>query len=143
MSTTPEQELREKLANLQHEQWSGWVEYMFSKGTVNDLGEMVLPNYFFERWSRQLATPYSELPENEKESDRIEADKYLPLFEADKLAAVKEALEKVLEEEFRNRTRRKTDSLYDEGARESEARFIRMLRNKIATLSPDTEGREG
>lgn len=27
-----DQYIREKLADLCHEQWSGWIRYMFSKG---------------------------------------------------------------------------------------------------------------
>jgi hypothetical protein len=74
------EEMREKLADLQHEQWSGWMKYMFSKSQMLVDNDIVVPAYLANRWRRQMETPYSELPEEEKESDRIEADKYLPLF---------------------------------------------------------------
>ena len=41
----------------------------------------VIPTELFNRWERQIRTKYSELPENEKESDRIEVRKYLPLIQ--------------------------------------------------------------
>ena len=33
-----------------------------------------------ERWLRQMMTDYENLPENEKESDRVEADKIIALL---------------------------------------------------------------
>lgn len=79
-------ELREKLADLCHEQWSGWMKYLFSKcisetGQFDkDTGNLVIPKWAVDRWKRQLNTPYFELSEQEKESDRKEADKILLLI---------------------------------------------------------------
>ena len=73
-------QLRERLAELAHEQWSGWMHYMFGKGHVNERGEWVMPAWAVERWDRQCNTPYAELLEHEKDSDRIEADKFLAVF---------------------------------------------------------------
>lgn len=75
-------EMREPLAALAHEQWSGWMRYMFSTGTFNDDGTWTMPAWAVERWQRQMNTPYAELPEAEKTSDRLEADKVLALFDA-------------------------------------------------------------
>jgi hypothetical protein len=76
-------ELREKLAEYAHGAWSGWLKYMFSKGTFN--GTWTMPDWAVTRWSRQMSTTYADLPENEKESDLAEADKILaiamPIFE--------------------------------------------------------------
>lgn len=74
----------ERLAELAHEQWSGWMKYQFDCGE-----EIVLPNgeitytipfWAVERWKRQMGTPYSDLPEEEKKSDRIEAQKVIDLL---------------------------------------------------------------
>ena len=75
-------ELREKLAEYAHRTWAGWMEYMMSKcvNTVDGSG-VVMPKEFYERWTRQKNTPYSELPENEKTSDRYEADRILDILE--------------------------------------------------------------
>ena len=74
--------MREKLAELVHNsQWSGWMRYLFSKGTFNDDGTWTMPAWAVERWRRQMETPYFELSESEKDSDRSEADKFLYFFE--------------------------------------------------------------
>ena len=52
--------LFEKLAALEHEQWAHWTEYMLDNLTDENIA----------RWRRLIATPYSELTEKEKESDR-------------------------------------------------------------------------
>lgn len=74
------QDLREQLADLAHQQWSGWMEYLFSKGTVNDDGTWTMPAWAVERWRRQMQTSYAELSEQEKNSDREEADRVLALI---------------------------------------------------------------
>ena len=72
--------LREEVANLAHQQWSGWMEYLFSKGTLNDDGTWTMPKWAVERWTRQMNTPYEVLSESDQDSDRAEADKFLAVF---------------------------------------------------------------
>ncbi len=69
--------LREELAELAHEQWSGWMKYLFSKGTQNEDGTWTMPAGAVERWTRQRNTPYDDLSDDEQNSDRNEADKFL------------------------------------------------------------------
>ena len=64
----------EKLAAYAHKAWSGWMDYLFEKSTLNTDGTVTIPVWAVERWKRQAKTPYAELPENEKESDRQEAE---------------------------------------------------------------------
>ena len=78
----PSKALREALATLAHEQWSGWMDYLFQFISVDINGRWVLDRQKAERWNRQRRTPYIELSEREKESDRIEADKVLALMAA-------------------------------------------------------------
>lgn len=66
--------IREKLAVYAHVSWSGWMEYLFKKSTLNPDGTVTIPVWAVERWKRQVETPYSELHDSEKESDRKEAD---------------------------------------------------------------------
>ena len=73
--------LREQIANREHEQWSDWMKYLFSKCSYTDQGHAVIDSGLVSRWKRQMETPYSELPEIEKESDRLEADKILSILE--------------------------------------------------------------
>lgn len=80
---------REKLADLCHKQWSGWMKYLFSKcetlPTLSLNGDIiVIPTWAVERWKRQINTPYKDLSEEEKNSDRKEADKFIELLELDK-----------------------------------------------------------
>lgn len=69
--------LIEDLANYAHEAWVGWMKYLFSKSTLNDDGSFTIPPDLARRWARQVVTRYDVLPENEKESDRVEARKML------------------------------------------------------------------
>lgn len=73
---------REKLAHLCHDQWSGWMEYLFSKTEgVTKGGSVILPAWAVTKWMRQMDTHYSELSEQEKESDRKEADRFLSIIQ--------------------------------------------------------------
>jgi len=74
------EELREKLAELAHSQWSGWMDYLFSKSVSKAGGTCMIPAWAVKRWHRQMKTPYSELSEEEKDSDRKEADDVLEMF---------------------------------------------------------------
>ena len=62
--------LREELAELEHIQWAHWTEYMLSNLTPENI----------ERWQKQCSTDYSDLSEQEKESDREWANKVLSIF---------------------------------------------------------------
>ncbi len=55
--------LLEALADWEHQTWAGWAQWM-----IDNWDEAHI-----QGWKRQIATPYAELPENEKESDRREA----------------------------------------------------------------------
>ncbi len=83
-------ELFENLARIEHERWSDWQKYMHSKGkkVVSSLpsfsistGDLIIPSVLVEQWERQIATPYSELSEKEKDSDREQVNRYWPLLE--------------------------------------------------------------
>lgn len=71
--------IRELLADYAHEAWSGWMRYLFEKTETLPDGSVILPKWAVERWTRQMNTPYPKLPEEEKESDRKEADKMMLL----------------------------------------------------------------
>lgn len=69
--------VREKLSKLAHDQWSGWMKYLFEKSILNEDGTVTIPKWAVDRWKRQMSTDYDDLPEEEKESDRHEADRVL------------------------------------------------------------------
>ena len=64
---TEVEEIVEKLADIEHQRWADWQEWCHKvlRENIEELGlEKIL-----ERWDRQIATPYSELSEEEKQSD--------------------------------------------------------------------------
>jgi len=71
---------KETLAELCHEQWAGWMEYLFSKGTFHIDGTWTMPAWAVKRWMKQMETPYAKLSKDEQDSDRSEAEKFLALF---------------------------------------------------------------
>jgi hypothetical protein len=74
-------ELLETLASVEHERWCHWQRYMHSKCVPQgDEGALLIPADLVKQWEKQLATPYSELTDEEKESDREQVRKYLPLI---------------------------------------------------------------
>lgn len=70
-------DLREKLADVQHDIWSHWMKYLFSCCTENEDGSVTIPADKVSRWKRQMTTDYAKLSDREQESDRHEADKTL------------------------------------------------------------------
>ena len=72
--------LMDELAAIEHERWSHWQRYMHSKGGRQADGSLVLPAELVERWDRQAATDYHDLSAKEKQSDRDQVSRYLPLI---------------------------------------------------------------
>lgn len=72
--------LREALSDISHDIWTHWMFYMFSTGTFKEDGTWVMPAEKVQRWKRQMDTSYPNLPENEKEGDREQADKILDIL---------------------------------------------------------------
>jgi hypothetical protein len=65
---------------VEHERWSHWQRYMHEKGVRQPDGSLLIPADLVERWQKQIETPYSELTDKEKESDREQVRKYVPLI---------------------------------------------------------------
>jgi Zn-dependent M32 family carboxypeptidase len=72
--------LMETLAGVEHERWSHWQQYMHNKCERKSDGSLVIPSELVTQWERQLATSYSELTEAEKQSDRDQVSRYLPII---------------------------------------------------------------
>lgn len=72
------EEIREQLAEIEHQRWADWQTWchkILRENCPSPELEKVL-----ERWDRQIATPYKDLTETEKDSDREQVDRYLPLI---------------------------------------------------------------
>lgn len=113
MMLTKSNELFEKLAEIEHERWTSWQEYVFKICKINpdNNDELIIPGWAVKHWMRQINTPYKKLSEKEKESDReqvlkywhliqpyIENSKYIHenLQEKNQLLAEKSSLERML-----------------------------------------------
>ena len=68
----------EQLAALEHERWAHWQSYVHSVAERRVDGSLVIPPNLVARWERQIATPYADLTEAERESDREQVRRYLP-----------------------------------------------------------------
>jgi hypothetical protein len=75
-----EQELIEALADKEHASWARWMYYLFSQCWKDGNGCMVVPERLVDRWQKQINTPYAELSEQEKQSDRDEVAHILPII---------------------------------------------------------------
>ena len=71
-------EKREQLAELEHEQWCHWTRY-FLDSLLNEKSfkENIV------RWAKQAITKYKDLTEEEKDKDRIWADKIINIIKED------------------------------------------------------------
>ena len=73
-------ELLEKLAAIEHERWSHWQRYLHSQCTAGPDGSLTIPAEQVRRWSTQMTTRYSDLTSEERESDREQVRRYLPII---------------------------------------------------------------
>lgn len=137
--------LVEKLAAFAHDkQWSGWMRYLFSKCsspyTTDDFrrpmpGDVAIPAWAVERWTRQMQTPYAELPEEERESDRAEARKILEAVQPALATALREMVGQVERlERYRDELKVRIDS---------QATVIRDKKIRQRELSARLERAEG
>lgn len=68
----------ERLAAIEHERWAHWQRYLHGQCERREDGALIIPADLADRWARQVKTPYSQLSEQEKESDKEQVHKYLP-----------------------------------------------------------------
>lgn len=71
----------ELLADFEHDRWSRWQKYLFSKCIVNVDGSLTIPKELVDRWARQMDTDYDNLSEQEKNSYRKEAIRIIKCIE--------------------------------------------------------------
>lgn len=83
------EDLVETIADFMHGQWSHWMKYLYSRLEYNMIPNvpattefpMKIRWYEYDRWQRQMNTPYAELSEKEKDSDREFARKLIELLD--------------------------------------------------------------
>lgn len=79
----------EVLADCEHASWAHWQLYLFECCKTLDNGDKVIPVDLVERWARQINTPYANLSDSEKESDREEVRRALAALNAAGLVVVR------------------------------------------------------
>lgn len=72
--------LMERLAAIEHERWAHWQRYLHDQCARLDDGSLVIPKELVERWEAQITTPYADLTPEERESDRDQVRRYLPII---------------------------------------------------------------
>jgi len=71
-------DLFELCAAAEHDRWAEWQRYLHSRCISNSDGSLTIPSDLVTRWKRQFSTPYHELSEGEKDSDRKQVARYWP-----------------------------------------------------------------
>jgi hypothetical protein len=72
--------LIEDLAAAEHSRWAHWQRYVHDQCERLSDGRLVIPSDLVIRWEKQIETPYDRLSEEEKESDREQVEKVLPIL---------------------------------------------------------------
>src|SRR4051812_21271223 len=75
-------QLVEQLAALEHERWAHWQRYVHDQCQREADGSLTIPVHLVERWTEQIGTPYQRLSDREKDSDREQVHRYLPVIAA-------------------------------------------------------------
>ena len=70
----------DQLAAIEHERWAHWQEYVHSQCEPQADGSLVIPTELVARWEAQIRMQYSDLSAEERESDREQVMKYLPVI---------------------------------------------------------------
>ena len=70
-------EALEAIASVEHERWSHWQRYLHQQCEHNPDGSLTIPASLVARWTRQMQTPYGQLTDTEKDSDREQAREYI------------------------------------------------------------------
>lgn len=74
------EQLVDELAAVEHERWAHWQRYVHDHCERQHDGSLVIPAELAARWEAQIETPYVRLTEREKESDREQVRRYLPVI---------------------------------------------------------------
>lgn len=69
----------DKIADLQHEIWSHWMQYLFEVSLQNEDGTVTIPADKVKHWKHQMSTKYLDLSDDEQKSDLEQAQKVMDL----------------------------------------------------------------
>ncbi len=114
----------EKGADLEHKRWARWQNYIMTKlFRIASRSEkritLTVPIKYWKKWKREIKSPYAELSEEEKESDRKQTRAYLPVIRKEKIIFVKKIIETVgklkKENERKKHIREESSEKYRQG----------------------------
>ena len=72
--------LIEDMAAIEHQRWAHWQKYVHDQCERLPDGRLVIPSDLVRRWEKQIDTPYDQLSEAEKASDREQVERVLPIL---------------------------------------------------------------
>ena len=72
--------LLEQLASVEHERWSLWQRHVHKQCVPGADGSLTIPADLVRRWTGQMDTEYAQLSENDKDRDREQVQRYLPVI---------------------------------------------------------------
>ena len=72
--------LLDHLAAAEHARWARWQLYIHEHCQPGPNGALIIPAELVDRWTAQIHTQFSELTDMEKESDRDQVRRYLPII---------------------------------------------------------------
>lgn len=72
-------EVLDRLASIEHERWAHWQRHLHDQCTPQEGGSLVIPAELVSKWEVQILTPFEGLSEAEKDSDRDQVRRYLPV----------------------------------------------------------------
>lgn len=67
----------ERMAEVSHDIWADWMRYLFEVSRLRADGSCLIPADKVSRWKRQMDTQYTDLSEQEQDTDREVARKIL------------------------------------------------------------------
>lgn len=73
-------DLIEQFAAIEHERWAHWQRYLHEQCTPGHDGSLTIPADLVRKWTAQMNTAYADLTDAEKDSDREQVERYLPLI---------------------------------------------------------------
>lgn len=73
-------DLIEQFAAIEHERWAHWQRYLHEQCTPGRDGSLTIPADLVRKWTTQMNTAYADLTDTEKDSDREQVERYLPLI---------------------------------------------------------------
>ncbi len=83
---TNEEQIIEIMARVEHDRWSKWQSYLHGRcqrvlGNDNEITGYLISVEDFDWWESEIKTPYKDLTERQKDSDRNEAKKTISALE--------------------------------------------------------------